>query len=82
MCIPLIAQVVNIENDMAEVKLIEGETVRVSPALFPDASPGQYVLLDRGLIIELIEPEEATKMLEFYSELENMWAEEDARVGI
>lgn len=78
MCLPLIARVVTAEGDFATVALLEGETTRVSRALQPDVTEGQYVLLDRGLIIETIAVEQVQDMLAFYTELTQMWAEEDA----
>lgn len=54
MCIPLIARVVTAEVGIVEVELLEGEQVGANPALCPDAAPGQYVLLDRGLIVQVI----------------------------
>lgn len=78
MCLPLIARVVSADGDFATVALLEGETVRVSRALRPEVGEGQYVLLDRGLIIEEIAPAQVEDMLAFYTELTQMWAEEDA----
>ncbi len=77
MCLPLIARVVAVEGDLATVTLLEGETVRVNPILQPDVAPGEYVLLDRGLIIETIAVDQVEEMLRFYAELGEMWAQED-----
>lgn len=79
MCLPLIGRVVTLETHVARVELIGGEIVQVSTALQPELGIGQYVLVDRGMIIESIEEAEAESMLAFYTELGNMWAEEDAR---
>jgi len=79
MCLPLIGKIAGIAEPVATVELIGGEMVRVSMMLHPEATLDSYVLIDRGLIIEVIAIEEAQKLLEFYSELENMWSEEDAR---
>lgn len=79
MCIPLIAQVVAVEGDRATVALLEGKTVQAHLALHPDVTAGRYVLLDRGLIIEVIEVEQVETMLQFYAELTELWVEEDAR---
>jgi hydrogenase assembly chaperone HypC/HupF len=79
MCIPLIARVVAVEGERATVTLIEGETVQANLALHPDVAVGQYVLVDRGLILEVVEAEQVETMLAFYTELNDLWTEEDAR---
>lgn len=78
MCLPLIARVTAIEDEYATVELLEGETVRVSIAIKPDVAVGQYVLLDRGMIIEVIDADQVEEMLQFYTELTEMWEKEDA----
>lgn len=81
MCLPLIARIVTVEGEYATVELLEGETVRVGTAIQPDVIAGQYVLLDRGMIIEIIEADQVEEMLRFYAELTEMWTQEDARYG-
>ncbi len=78
MCLPLIARVQAVEDQFAQVKLLEGELVRVNATLQPDVRVGEFVLLDRGLIIEVIAAEQVEEMLRFYAELTEMWAKEDA----
>ncbi|MBA2521285.1 MAG: HypC/HybG/HupF family hydrogenase formation chaperone [Chloroflexia bacterium] len=78
MCLPLIATVQSIEGGLANVRLLEGEEVRVNAGLQPDVTVGEYVLLDRGLIIEVIAPEQVAQMLEFFTELTELWSKEDA----
>jgi len=78
MCLPLIARVVAVEGDRATVRLLEGETVVVNPVLHPNVAPAEYVLLDRGLIIETIPPAQVEEMLRFFTELGKMYAKEDA----
>ncbi len=39
---------------------------------------GQHVLLDRGLIVEIVAPEEVEAILAFFRELTEMYAVEDA----
>ena len=79
MCIPLVARVRSVGDGVAEVELIEGDVVQVSTALFPDVAVGEHVLLDRGLIIEVVSPEEAERVLSFFADLATLWEEEDAR---
>ncbi|WP_238538435.1 HypC/HybG/HupF family hydrogenase formation chaperone [Nitrolancea hollandica] len=64
---------------MATVKLVGGEIVQVNTAPRPEADAGNYVLLDRGMVIDVISAEEAQEMLSFYTDLGDMLAEEDAR---
>ncbi len=78
MCLPLIARVVAIADEYATVELLEGETVRVSTVIQPNVAVGQYVLLDRGMIIEVIDADQVEEMLQFYAELTAMWETEDA----
>ncbi len=78
MCLPLIARIVTLEGETATVELLEGEIVRVSTAIHPDVAIGQYVLLDRGMIIEVIDADQVEEMLKFYTELTQMWEKEDA----
>lgn len=79
MCIPLVARVRSVGDGVAEVELIEGEVVQVSTALFPDVAVDEHVLLDRGLILEVVTPEEAERLLSFFADLASLWEEEDAR---
>ncbi len=78
MCIPLIGRVIAREADVATVALLSGATVRVNPALCPHVQPGAHVLLDRGLIVEIITVEQVEEMIRLLSEIEELWAEEDA----
>lgn len=81
MCLPLIARVIAIADEYATVELLEGETVRASIAIQPDVAVGQYVLLDRGMIIEVIDANQVEEMLQFYTELTALWETEDALHG-
>ncbi len=77
MCLPLIGKVVTLSDDYAGVELLEGEIVQASRAVQPGADIGQHVLLDRGLIVEIVAPEEVEAMLAFFTELTEMYAVED-----
>ncbi len=78
MCLPLIAQVQTVDGSLAQVRWLEGEEVRVNSSLQPGVTTGEYVLLDRGLIIEVIAPEQVEEMLQFFTELTELWSREDA----
>ncbi len=78
MCLPLIARIVSLDSETATVELLEGEIVRVSIVIHPEVAIGQYVLLDRGMVIEVIDADQVEEMLKFYAELTQMWETEDA----
>lgn len=78
MCLPLIGQVIARADDIATVRLLSGATVRVNPVLCPTVQPGEHVLLDRGLIVEVITAEQAGEMVRLLSEIEALWDQEDA----
>ncbi len=77
MCIPLIARVRSISSTVAEAELVDGRIVKVNAGLQPDVQVGAHVLLDRGLIVEVIPADQVEEMLEFYTELTNLWSEQD-----
>ncbi len=81
MCLPLIGRIIAVEDDYAHVELLEGEIVRASTAIQAGVTVGQYVLLDRGMIIEIIGVDQVEEMLQFYTELTQMWEKEDALYG-
>lgn len=82
MCLPLLARVLGTEGNLARVELLGGEVVRVNPALHPGVTAGDHVLLDRGLIVEVIDARQVEEILGFYTELEQLWAEEDTEEDI
>lgn len=78
MCIPLIGRVLALDGERAQVELVGGEIVRVDPVLHPTVASGDHVLIDRGLIIEVIDAAQAESMLAFFRELEALWDAEEA----
>ncbi len=74
MCLPLIGRVVAIEGELAEVTLLDGKTVRAIRATEADVAAGWHVLIDRGLIVEVVSAEEVEHMLAFFRELTELWA--------
>jgi len=78
MCLPLIAQIQSVTGSIAEIKLLEGQVTTVNTTLTPDVKEGDYVIVDRGLIIEIVSAEQVQEMLQFYQELTDMYAVEDA----
>ncbi len=77
MCLPLVGRVVAIEGELAEVTLMDGKTVRAIRATEAGVVAGQHVLLDRGLIVEVVSAEEVEQMQAFFAELTGMWGGED-----
>lgn len=78
MCLPLIAQVQSVDGSIAEIRLLEGQVTNVNTTLTPDLKGGEYVLVDRGMSIEIVSVDQVQEMLQFYQELTEMWAVEDA----
>ncbi len=78
MCIPLIARIRSISNVVAEAELVDGRIVQANAGLQPDVQVGDHVLLDRGLIVEVIEPDQVEEMLQVYQMLTDVWSEQDA----
>lgn len=78
MCIPLIGKVLELDNDapLARVELTNGQVVLVNASLHPDVGVNEYVLLDRGLIVEVIDESEKESLMELYEELDNLWSGE------
>lgn len=68
------------EAGRAEVRLADGAHAWVSRELRPEASAGEYVLVDRGLIIETLAAEEAQAILDMYAEIGGLLEAEDTRV--
>jgi hydrogenase assembly chaperone HypC/HupF len=78
MCLVLAARVVSRAEQSAAIELHDGERVVASTELTPDVQPGQYVLVDRGVVLRVIEPEEAEAILAIYTEMAELLDEEPA----
>jgi len=76
MCLVLPARVVSRDDQSAEVELHDGQRVSAGTELTPDVQPGQYVLVDRGVVLRVIEPEEAEAILAIYTEMAELLEEE------
>ncbi|HGE73109.1 TPA: HypC/HybG/HupF family hydrogenase formation chaperone [Candidatus Poribacteria bacterium] len=71
MCLAIPAKIINITEDMAEVEL-SGVIREASLVLTPDAKIGDYVLLHAGFAIQVLNEQEAVKLLEDLEFLENI----------
>lgn len=78
MCLVLPAQVVSVDADRAEVRLADGTCTWVSRELHPEVTGGDYVLVDRGLIIGSLAATEAEAILSMYAEIGGLLEVEDA----
>ena len=82
MCLVLPARVVSVSGATAEV-LLHGEQQPVSARteLVADLALGDFVLVDRGVILRVIEPGEAESILAIYAEMEQLLIEEEGQAA-
>ncbi|MCC7105587.1 MAG: HypC/HybG/HupF family hydrogenase formation chaperone [Chloroflexi bacterium] len=78
MCLILPARLLLIDGDEAVVELHGGMQARASLVLQPEASAGQYALVDRGLVLELIDEAEARAIVAMYDEIGNLLADAES----
>lgn len=78
MCLVLPARVLAVHGGLAEVELHDGQHAMASTELVPDLSPGLHVLVDRGMVLRVIEPDEAEAILAIYAEMEQLLDEAPA----
>ena len=78
MCLVLPSRVVGLDPPRAEVELADGQRVSVDASLKPGLRIGEYVLVDRGMVVETIEEEEAHAILAMYAEIDALLEAEDA----
>jgi hydrogenase assembly chaperone HypC/HupF len=71
MCLIVPARVLAVDGSSVEVDM-QGVVATVDAALQPDVAVGQYVLIDRGLVLRIIEPEEAEAIMAIYAEMEEL----------
>jgi hydrogenase assembly chaperone HypC/HupF len=69
MCLILPSRVISMDARGAEVELPDGIRAIVGTDLKPHVTVGQYVLVDRGQVLEIIEADEAEAILAIYAEL-------------
>jgi hydrogenase expression/formation protein HypC len=69
MCLAIPRRVLRVDGERAEIDW-DGEPSWVSTAGTSDLSPGEYVLVHAGLVLDRISAEEAEQILELYASLE------------
>jgi len=78
MCQILPSRVVAVNKTTVEVELANGERTRVDCSLKSDVAIGDYVLVDRGLVVDTLTEQEAHAILEIYREIGELLEAEDA----
>jgi hydrogenase expression/formation protein HypC len=68
MCIAIPGRVTGLEDRQAQVDVL-GTPRSAGIALYPDVRVGDYVLLNAGLIVEILDPDEALANLALLEEL-------------
>ncbi|TME28266.1 MAG: hydrogenase assembly protein HypC [Chloroflexi bacterium] len=79
MCLVLPSRVVALGDNQLEVELADGQRAMVDATLKPDFSVGDYVLVDRGIVVDSIAADEAQVILSMYREIGELLEAEDAR---
>jgi hydrogenase assembly chaperone HypC/HupF len=70
-CLIVPAVVLAVDGRSVEVEM-QGLRATVDAVLAPDVAVGQYVLVDRGLVLRVIERAEAEAIMAIYAEMEEM----------
>jgi hydrogenase assembly chaperone HypC/HupF len=78
MCLIVPSRVVGLTAEGVEVELSDGQRTLVNGALKPDLAVGDYVLVDRGLVVETLEADEAEAIISMYREIGQLLEAEDA----
>src|SRR5437868_13918564 len=81
MCLVLPSRVIAVHETTVEVELADGQRSEVDASLNANLAVGQYVLVDRGVVVEAIRDEDAQAILDMYREIGEMLDAEDALAG-
>ncbi|MBI2939846.1 MAG: HypC/HybG/HupF family hydrogenase formation chaperone [Chloroflexi bacterium] len=68
-CLALPGRVTEVDEGEADVELIGGRRVRASRLLCPDLAVGHYVLLDRGMVLDMIDRTAAEELAALHAAL-------------
>jgi hydrogenase assembly chaperone HypC/HupF len=77
MCQILPARVIGLEGERASVELRGGARASASCVLLDDLIVGDHVLVDRGVVIRKVAPEEAAAIIAIYAEMGDLLEEVD-----
>ncbi len=81
MCISVPMQVLEIRNEPGEAATgtvcYAGARREVSLATVPDVQVGDYVLVQYGLAMSRLDPDDALLTIELLKELDDLWSEEE-----
>jgi hydrogenase assembly chaperone HypC/HupF len=78
MCLVLPSRVVALVPPRVEVETANGQRVQVEASLRPNLRVGDFVLVDRGVVVETIDADEAQIILAMYAEIGELLDAEDA----
>jgi hydrogenase assembly chaperone HypC/HupF len=78
MCLVLPSRVLSVAGDEVEIEMPGGMRGTASLSLCPDVEVGQYVMVDRGFVLQVIEPAEAEAIVAMYEEIGQLFDEQDA----
>jgi hydrogenase maturation factor len=68
-CQILPAKVIAVDGERAQVELHGGLRASASCVLQPDLAAGDHVLVDRGIVLKKVAPEEVVAILAIYAEM-------------
>lgn len=69
MCQILPAKVIAVDGESAQVELHGGLRASASCVLQPDLIVGDHVLVDRGIVLKKVAPEEVVAIFAIYAEM-------------
>jgi hydrogenase assembly chaperone HypC/HupF len=72
MCQILPARVVGLDGERAHIELHGGAHASASCVLLDDLVAGDHVLVDRGVVIKKVAPEEAAAIVAIYAEMSEL----------
>jgi hydrogenase assembly chaperone HypC/HupF len=78
MCQILPARVVGIDGENAHIELHGGLRATASCVLHSDLAIGDHVLVDRGIVLKKVDPQEAEAIVAIYAEIGELMKEADA----
>jgi hydrogenase expression/formation protein HypC len=78
MCQILPSRVVAVRGSSVQVELADGQRTTADASLVSEIAAGDYVLIDRGLVIERLSEQEARTIIGIYQQIGDLLDAEDA----